>query len=942
MKKYILLTILLTSYYFCSAYCPRPYIRGPRALCGTENIGSYEIENLNPNTTSGVWTVTANGTTSNVTNNTIDVDWSGVGMLIYNGYDVNNNLIVVDTVKMQPCCTQNLSSDWKLTDFDDHDLRIEDVAAAFGTSATFNLSTNTVTVTGSVGFIQGMLNLSHTNINFTGCTVEMGSGAIVFLADGYPGAGLPAASFISSTFLGVCAMWHGFQCGTDTYIYSDESNFQDAEYAFVLPECSSIFQFYKTSFDRNFIAMYRPHGLNQFYFRSTAPDKSVFKTTNFYGMQPITLPAYPGQGGVPFNNTSFAGMYLYDLDKSAPTEYSIPIYTSGGLAFGCSFEHLSFGIMGFNSIVDVHNCTFTDIQNWGAYNYRNNLASAIYSVVFNGNGTKSMEVGDINGSDYFENLFTDCFVSIYGRGNINSYIKYNHVVHNGTSSPLEYAAGVRLTNSLNTTIRILNNDFTDNFVFTNAAPYYSTAIAVTNPTIYYQDLQISNNIINDNRYGIYLNNVKGITNNARFLIDWNVITSSTSYANLDPGQFVGISLNHAYIGDVLDNIMQRTVPLPADPSFQFHMYGIVSDDSRDLNIDLNLMEHYGTGMQYMNNSLSTYLHCNDMYECMQGVYLANVTMSQQGTITDPWDNLWDGFPTSLGVFNRMDGTGTSFYWAFRGAPNPPSNIYSFTPSVAFVLPIPYATSSNSYCPTGGDGRALLNEMISNNIQYDFYPEAQIYMARQIAYSVLKNNSTLMNSDANYIDYVNANSNTNYQYYDDVDNLINQDQKQDALDLLNLISDTNLIENNKSFRAKLALQVDLDPEYVISSSDSIILNQIAYTNVWEGGDGVFTARHLLELQIIDAENSNIRIRRNLSESSADFSFYPNPNNGIMNFSSNAIAKYDEIQIMDLSGKVVYIGRLSTSINVSYLESGVYSVAFMNKLKFAKIEKLVINH
>jgi hypothetical protein len=58
-----------------------------------------------------------------------------------------------------------------------------------------------------------------------------------------------------------------------------------------------------------------------------------------------------------------------------------------------------------------------------------------------------------------------------------------------------------------------------------------------------------------------------------------------------------------------------------------------------------------------------------------------------------------------------------------------------------------------------------------------------------------------------------------------------------------------------------------------------------------------------------------------------SVYPNPSNGILNFSSNAILENITVQIVDISGRIVFTNsnfNSNETINISFLKSGIYIV------------------
>ncbi|MCC7231842.1 MAG: T9SS type A sorting domain-containing protein [Bacteroidia bacterium] len=149
---------------------------------------------------------------------------------------------------------------------------------------------------------------------------------------------------------------------------------------------------------------------------------------------------------------------------------------------------------------------------------------------------------------------------------------------------------------------------------------------------------------------------------------------------------------------------------------------------------------------------------------------------------------------------------------------------------------------------------------------------------------------------------------------------------------------------KRYCTEIAIHQAETGDVTLSEDQVNQLGEIAWTNVWEGGGGVFTARHLLEEQVFDLEN-NLRIRHPVAHSGSipfAVSLYPNPaSDAVTVFSSVALPEHLQVTVTDMRGKVLITQRLQSNIlDVQSLPSGVYTFSFEYPGGVTRIREVII--
>ncbi len=941
--------------------CDFAKVRGPLLVCGS-GITQHKYHVWLPNPVSNVtWTVVPSsaGTVINPLDDNAEVQWNSNAVsqhayLLYSYTDVNSSNIFSDTLWPQACCTPP-SGAHSVRDLDDEIGTITGAQKVYDaflipgvpTSCSLNLATKQVLVNGGTYFIQGMLNLNTTRVTFKNCTLYMGSGAVIYTPHGH--SSIPSSSlgdFVAQEnthFLGTpCGMWRGIITSTDTKLYFANSTIEDAEYAIKWDGCDVALTCYETNFNNNYISIYTQHILSSApnRFQNLGPDPSTFRNCVFDSQSPMTLPVFNGQRGIPAFQKPFAAMYYNDLVQS-PTNglKSIPFDENPGVS--CIIRNMPFGIYGVNSQIDVFNVRFNNIQPATSCYYKSCKTAAISSLVKPGISTKQLNVGgdDIPNQLNLHNEFTDCYFGVRSQGNINSNILYNVFTHNDLGSTTKPSGrAIMLLDANNNTIKVNQNHIIDHKIVSNSIAFNSTGILISNSGQFRQNLEIMHNTIDNNRIGIYLSNISGsnlITPD--FHVAFNSI-NSTIPENLLTGTHFGMFLSNVNNAVVESNWITRYLPLSTSPNFQTKMYGMNNVNCTNSIIAANYFQKYGTSMRYVSSNGGTQLRCNSMNNCIQGISLANASMSNQGSASDPWDNTWDGFPTPTNnTYNRVDGVAPPIDWYYRGNPNSPGFVNSFSPEpvdpqIIYAHPLPNFNGISCQGGSGGSNNATLEhllDIVSNNITYPNYPDEERYNNEEYAYRTLMEDAALIASENEFIQFLSEQENTNREYFRQVDDYVDNENIADAIALLNLIVDDNVIEHNKHFTKAIALRLLVDPDAIITEAETEELQTIAWTSAWEGGSGVFTARHILDEEVFDVER-NLRIGHRTDKSVADirFSIYPNPVVDKLIVYHNIEDKSEiKLIVYDFMGKPVLEASLKDNkVDISKLNQGIYTFSF----------------
>ena len=357
-------------------------------------------------------------------------------------------------------------------------------------------------------------------------------------------------------------------------------------------------------------------------------------------------------------------------------------------------------------------------------------------------------------------------------------------------------------------------------------------------------------------------------------------------------------------------------------------------------------------MRYLTTCNGTTMKCNDMNSIVQGVSLVNASMTAQGTSTQSWENTWVGFPTAnSSTYNRVDGTCPPFDWYNLGNANSTtfSNIKSPEPVNTFRLTAhpntPTAGCAVTPIPLGEGTVDKINRIVIGDIEYVTYPEESRYLDMEFAFNTLREDTTLRDSIINFSDFYNQLGVTNFGKFEEADYDFQNGNFDEALEQLSLVADPSVMEYNKSFTRSIGINQKKYDKDDLTQEQIDELTNIALTSPWIGGNGVFTARHLLGEQVIDFEN-NLRVRNPEKNESGklNISIYPNPASTSVTFFYDTYKLATmSIRISDLTGRILLTQKLESNIvDLQSLPNGIYALSFYDGSSFLSSMKLTVLH
>ncbi len=952
MKQILTIIVTFVSVFISHAQtCTNMHIRGPLA-CATGVAGNYHVVN-NPGG-SGVWstfpisagTIVPSGSNATVT-------WNSLPAALI--YKIGT---CTDTIFLQKVCTEipvgariikNLSSITtpSMTTF----------ASILGGI----YSSSGITVNSQILFFEGEFNLeSATPIYFNNCTIYMATGSVIYIGGANTGADI---YFNNCTVQGRCDMWQGIKVSNHGRINAVNTTFSDAEYCIPIFEQELNLQLDNCTFTRNFVSIYSPAFAlgNDFSWYPVAANSSYIKHCTFSGVDPILLSPFYGQSGIPLGQKPFAGMFFNNLQAVNTSSLSLPLSTDP--AQTNTFIGLNFGIYAVNSNLDIYNCDFTNCQPVTAYTGTSLYnGTSIFSKVNIGSPYKFIKAGDqdISTTARYRNEFYDCRRGIVTMNNINSTIKYNNFVHPSAATTIS-GTGIYLKDAdYQNAITIQNNTFNDDHLVIAGSPtglYASNGIVITSATQTRKFLNISLNTFEDQKIAIYVSNSRGNAySDYTFSISNNLIESTITPSTLTATNttYYGIWLSAVSRGIIHWNTFNRAFPLSMEPAnYKNLMLGMNVVNSTDVSIAANDFITYGTSMRYVSNCNGTTLKCNTMISNVQGVSLAAASMTNQGYPGEAWDNKWDGFPTTTSsTFNRADGTVVSqIFWYNRIAPNTTSNYNRYSPepvNPTKITPFPFEPSPGCaiIATPGGDRNERISRIVKDEIVYEFFPEESRYLDQEFAYYALKEDTTLRDSITDFGNYYDSLNVSNFGKFDEAENLYQNGELDAALAKLDLIVDNNVIEYNKKFTLQIAINQKKNDSEELTEEQISELMSIAWTNIWLGGPGVITARHLLGEQVFDLDN-NLKIARPTKGNTVlnpNISVYPNPSTETITvFYDKSSIESLFIRLTDLTGRVVLSNKLESNIiKVHSIPNGIYSLSFYANMQFLSSLRVTILH
>jgi len=646
------------------------------------------------------------------------------------------------------------------------------------------------------------------------------------------------------------------------------------------------------------------------------------------------------------NDPSECGIYIENVEN---------IQIGDPSALKNTFNRSRFAIMSYNSAIKVFNNEFryiNDVTNTGWFSFVqgavfvSNINTSFPSVGY----SKALELGKAgnNGND-----FIHCHTSLFANNTIakisNNSVDYCNVGFRVLD--FKYHSRIDSNEISHTTEGILVHKPIGSYrnikVRENNMPYSSelkTGISLINVSTGLGDTaQIANNTIrflgntSANHYGI-------ITNNCNLL--------KVNSNNIGRG---GVSL-----GDIANNWDK--------------MVGIKTAQSQGCQITDNYIYSMGTGIWTNGSCNLTQYSCNDLITYKYGFYFGPYTnITEQGHL-GTW-NTHNKWATSGAIAGNeklaTDANYSNFNWTgtvkwYYG----PNYVSQYIPNQLGAMPqvLPYQNSTdNHYCigtttgtgtstgggsPTGGgtnsgtlamledenidpEVRDFLLEDIMQGLDYiDLLNEFRAYDAKFL-YEMLATDTSLMwlggENDINYQAFFDSVRMSNIGDFTKVYDFIEAEDYHSADSMNNLIVPTSDIYTNLQTVLSIYLNTWCKGNYILSETDYNTLFEIANQTPYEGGDGVYTARIMINYNPDDYGVAFRLKPESVRDADKDaIKLYPNPAQEMLNIefeNPTGEAISGVLKVFNLSGQLIFEKQLNTNdafymLDISQLTNGAY--------------------
>ena len=616
-------------------------------------------------------------------------------------------------------------------------------------------------------------------------------------------------------------------------------------------------------------------------------------------------------------------------------------WTIGGIGNSNHFNHLYYGIKAESSSLAISNCTFIDMRR---YNYTySNLRAPSWTWVNQGFGIYSLNTSAnpvsllVQGSNFsncgfgvsvINSITTEVMGSTfdslrYSAVSVSNPTGVDVNIHNNTIS--NYLVGVAVSEPrLASSTTITGNTFTTSANL-NTSPLHNAAvnwsIKLQNRLPGVTTASVTNNQMTNQLKGVYLNGCEQVEVNLNNI----QLIGSTNMT-----QQYGIWLVNSPNCTVSSNSVITTAGI-TDPT---QARGIRFESSTGCSINSNYFLNLGSGLNGLNLCDLTTLCGNDIWNCVRGFDIFNLSLPEQGSLTSPEDNMWRNIPlASRTVGLPANNLYLKFY--HRYTQNDPNNKFSPGVNLNVVRSVPNITGL-SPCNVPDTLPQLFTEItdqiIKDSIVFSIYDPENKWFAEKYAFHLLSKDSMLMNqglpTDIQRQQFFDNLKQRNVGGLEEIQKALEEKDYLQAIFKLINFQPENTIEQN--LKDVFGLMEKVQAEIPLSVDDSLVLENISGQLAFEGGPGVFIARAIMDEEYDDELTGSLLRQTNnkILTSKPDILLYPNPTSGKIVVSKD-LSKYGgcKIDVSDLRGRTMLSSMLDTNEtlfekDLSFLNAGTY--------------------
>jgi hypothetical protein len=362
--------------------------------------------------------------------------------------------------------------------------------------------------------------------------------------------------------------------------------------------------------------------------------------------------------------------------------------------------------------------------------------------------------------------------------------------------------------------------------------------------------------------------------------------------------------------------------------------GISFENSQASHIFKNSLTKMGSGIYGLAACNSSKLECNTMTTCYDGCYFNNATTGNQilpGNINT--NNQWISNAGPWKIEGSFSSTTTWYY---------DPNILVMNPLPASCLSFNTPQSGNANILCGQFGKLtdesdsleevrdeLFSAIVSGENEYAENDDALKVWDEQFAYFMLSEDSALLNlgndQDALYQNYFDSIAATNTGWIQKSVDYIDQSKFDSAQWANDHINPLNEIEINRKKVNEILLAYWQMEMPMLDSDQAAILEPIAYSDPTTGGEAVYTARVLLDIDTDEAVKYQLVEDDFTGDQEAWIKLYPNPASNSVNVLNTSDGSQTTLRLYSVTGLLIIRMNLEeqlTSVDVSMLKEGIY--------------------
>lgn len=888
------------------------------------------------------WTV-AGGTPLTGTGCQINVSWNlAGGQIILTAWDSITDCSDKDTLRIPACCVGSTPST---------DVYFNNISASTALVLYPAYVTGSTFTTNSEIIINGVFTID-VPFTFLNCpSVSYGVNALSYINPG------KTLTYNSSNTLGKCdTMWDGnyISDATATLNIINGSVMTQAKNAVVSINGGKYF-IENSTFSNDY---------KDIIVKAYASTHTGIVRNTTFNMPGNFLPAFPP---LPFGHTkTVCGIEIEDNVNITIGDSTLSVYQN-------NFNNILVGVRTKNSVTKVHNCRF---QNMVPTNQQQlTVPDAGTGVVSNGKKNMSYVPKLVVGGTP---LYQRCVFNNVRIGIDASEIQ-NINIQNNNFNEISFN-GIRVQHDIGRSISILDNHITNQSVTygfntaINILEVQNSSVNITNNVILQSNtlaaqngtgiavklatpgdviLNITNNVsINRVRSGIWLMNLVGKNH---VLVSGNTINFSKPNANYNPVHY-GIRLEGCATVRCDTNTVEKSGLNPTLAMLK-NLRGISIENSTGNLVSHNTLTKMGSGVFGYAVSSQSALVCNTLDRCYSGVYFTGPS----GTC-----DIGDQVPDPI-FTNTFDATGN--IWFNNQGPNeidgsvlPAINwYYAAPPPVNGALGVTLLPNSTNACALfflapppvvkrDVEAGAVIRNINQNNMSAD-----QLYRMKRHSFRKLTQHPTWLNlnttDDTLYQNFYTANYPVNIGAFQQAELNADTGNVQNVVNICNAISCSNLIEHNMKTVYLIYAATWMSGQFSFTPADSATLLNIALQNPVDAGDGVYSARVMLDLPIDYYGASSQRMgneENSINDSSATSAIriYPNPASETINLEIEILdGQKIEALIFDLNGKLIMTNQLEPQqtvyvIDTHLLSGGVYLLQVTVNGEAVESKRLVI--